>query len=319
VAEKRMFSQKITRSDAFLAMPTSARLLYYDLSMDADDDGFVDRPKSVMKLTGASDDDLSILIAKSFVIPFENGVCVIKHWRINNYIRGDRYKETNYRELKNQLLTKENGAYTLKMHSGIPSDNQVVTTWERSIDKIRLDKDSINIMVKSNDVDRVQEVQSSSSFAPKKEDEPTNEKSLSKTEKDFNSLWELYPRKIGKKDALKYYQAAVKHGTTFDDVKAGIENYVSYIERNKIEPQFIKHGKTWFYQKGWVDDYSTNYTSGSKPYTKTVKQSPEWLKNYENVKEPEEKALTPEEVEKEMEKLKAKFETKIPEALKGRP
>ena len=79
-------------------------------------------------------------------------------------------------ELKNQLLTKENGAYTLKMHSGIPSDNQVVTTWERSIDKIRLDKDSINIMVKSNDVDRVQEVQSSSSFAPKKEDEPTNEK-----------------------------------------------------------------------------------------------------------------------------------------------
>ena len=73
--KKECLAKKITRSDAFLSMPTSARLLYYDLSMDADDDGFVDRPKSIMKLTGASDDDLSILIAKSFVIPFENGVC----------------------------------------------------------------------------------------------------------------------------------------------------------------------------------------------------------------------------------------------------
>jgi len=127
MAEKRMFSQKITRSDAFLAMPTSARLLYYDLSMDADDDGFVDRPKSIMRLTGASDDDLAVLIAKSFVIPFDNGICVIKHWRINNYIRGDRYKETNYLELKNKLSVKDNGSYTLKCNSGIPSDNQVTT------------------------------------------------------------------------------------------------------------------------------------------------------------------------------------------------
>ena len=140
MAEKRMFSQKITRSDAFLTMPTSARLLYYDLSMDADDDGFVDRPKSVIKLTGASADDLSILIAKSFVIPFENGVCVIKHWRINNYIRGDRYKKTNYLDLKDQLSVKENGAYTLKIDSGIPTDNQLTTKWEHRVDKVSIDK-----------------------------------------------------------------------------------------------------------------------------------------------------------------------------------
>ena len=140
MAEKRMFSQKITRSDAFLAMPTSARLLYYDLSMDADDDGFVDRPKSIMRLTGASDDDLAVLIAKSFVIPFDNGICVIKHWRINNYIRGDRYKETNYLELKNKLSVKDNGSYTLKCNSGIPSDNQVTTKWEHRVDKVSIDK-----------------------------------------------------------------------------------------------------------------------------------------------------------------------------------
>lgn len=140
MADKRMFSQKITRSDAFLTMPTSARLLYYDLSMDADDDGFVDRPKSVMRLTGASEDDLSVLVAKAFVIPFENGICVIKHWRINNYIRGDRYKETNYLELKHQLSVKENGAYTLKIGSGIPTDNQVTTIREHRVDKVSIDK-----------------------------------------------------------------------------------------------------------------------------------------------------------------------------------
>jgi len=140
MADKRMFSQKITRSDAFLTMPTSARLLYYDLSMDADDDGFVDRPKSVMRLTGASEDDLSVLVAKAFVIPFENGICVIKHWRINNYIRGDRYKETNYLELKQQLAVKENGAYTIKIDSGIPTDNQVTTNREHRVDKVSIDK-----------------------------------------------------------------------------------------------------------------------------------------------------------------------------------
>ena len=93
-----------------------------------------------MRLTGASEDDLSVLVAKAFVIPFENGICVIKHWRINNYIRGDRYKETNYLELKQQLAVKENGVYTIKIDSGIPTDNQVTTIREHRVDKVSIDK-----------------------------------------------------------------------------------------------------------------------------------------------------------------------------------
>ncbi len=111
MAQRRMFSQKIVASDAFLEMPTSSRELYFQLGMYADDDGFVN-PKKIMRMVGASDDDIKILSGKRFVLPFENGVVVIKHWKINNLIRKDFYEETIYTEQKKQLLTKENKAYT---------------------------------------------------------------------------------------------------------------------------------------------------------------------------------------------------------------
>lgn len=141
MAERRMFNKQITRSDAFLDMPRSTRLLYYDLSLDADDDGFIDKYKSIMRLTGASEDDLKLLIAKSFIIPFENGVIVIKHWRMNNLIRSDRYKPTVYQEEKKQLSLKENGSYTKKTTIGIPNDNQRETQY--SIEKDSIVKESI--------------------------------------------------------------------------------------------------------------------------------------------------------------------------------
>lgn len=113
MAERRMFAKAIIDSDAFLDMPISARLLYYDLSMRADDDGFVNSPKKIMKFVGATNDDMNILIARKFVILFENGVVVIKHWRIHNYIRKDTYKETQYIEEKACLQLDETNAYNL--------------------------------------------------------------------------------------------------------------------------------------------------------------------------------------------------------------
>ena len=113
MAERRMFAKTIIDSDAFLDMPITARLLYYDLSMRADDDGFVNSPKKIMKMIGASQDDLKILCAKKFIIPFDNGVVVIKHWKIHNYIRKDTYKETPYKEEKAFLELDENNAYRL--------------------------------------------------------------------------------------------------------------------------------------------------------------------------------------------------------------
>lgn len=106
-----MFSKAIVLSDAFLDMPMSARCLYFTLSMLADDDGFVNSPKSVMRQCGASEDDFKILFGKNFLISFDSGLVVIKHWRINNYLRNDRYQQTNYREEKMQLSIEPNGSY----------------------------------------------------------------------------------------------------------------------------------------------------------------------------------------------------------------
>ena len=114
MAERRMFAKTIIDSDAFMDMPVTARLLYYDLGMRADDDGFVNSPKKITRMIGASEDDLKILCAKKFIIPFENGVVVIKHWLIHNYVRKDTYHETKYKELKALLEYDENNSYRLK-------------------------------------------------------------------------------------------------------------------------------------------------------------------------------------------------------------
>lgn len=113
VAERRMIAKTIIDSDAFLDMPQSTQLLYFHLAMRGDDDGFVNKPKTIMRITGASDDDIKLLIAKKFIIPFESGVVVIKHWKIHNYIQKDRYKETKYKDEKAMLELDNNKAYRL--------------------------------------------------------------------------------------------------------------------------------------------------------------------------------------------------------------
>lgn len=127
MAEKRMFSKKIIDTDWFMEMPTSSQNLYFHLSMRADDDGFVANPKRILKLVGASEDDYKVLISKKFIIPFESGVCVITDWRINNYLRNDRYTETIYKEEKSQLTLDENGRYNVGIPSGIPAVYQEYT------------------------------------------------------------------------------------------------------------------------------------------------------------------------------------------------
>ena len=114
MAERRMFAKTIIDSDAFLDMPATTQLLYFHLSMRADDDGFINNPKKIQRVVGCSDDDLKLLMAKQFILAFESGVIVIKHWKIHNYIRGDRKKETVYPEEMALLEVKDNGAYTFK-------------------------------------------------------------------------------------------------------------------------------------------------------------------------------------------------------------
>jgi hypothetical protein len=139
MAERRMFAKTIVLSDAFLDMPLSARCLYFTLGMLADDDGFVNSPKSIMRQAGASNDDLNLLMVKRFILKFDSGVIVIKHWRIHNYIQKDRYKGSKYIEEKASLMIDPNGAYTECIQDVSILDTQV----RLGKDRLELGKDSI--------------------------------------------------------------------------------------------------------------------------------------------------------------------------------
>lgn len=141
MASKRMFSEKIVCSDAFMEMPTSTQALYFHLGMKVDDDGFVN-PKMIMRMIGANEDELKVLIGKKFVIPFKNGVLVLKHHRINNNLDKHNHTPTVYTEELNSLYLKENKAYTLDSSQGLPmqSENSLITDGKKSLDKIRIEE-----------------------------------------------------------------------------------------------------------------------------------------------------------------------------------
>lgn len=130
MAERRMFAKTIIDSDAFLDMPLSTQSLYFHLSMRADDDGFINNPKRIQRMLGCGDDDLKLLMAKRFILSFESGVIVIKHWKIHNYIRNDRYKTTVYQEEKKMLTEDENKSYTVEIHKPKVPENVVISTPE---------------------------------------------------------------------------------------------------------------------------------------------------------------------------------------------
>ena len=145
MANKRMFTKQIIDSDAFLDMPLSSQALYFHLNMRADDDGFIKNPKKIQRMIGATDDDLKILIGKRFVLLFQSGVIVIKHWRMHNTLKGDRYTPTQYRDEISTLVLKENKSYTDKLQTApiqvgaiVETEwNQIGTAEEKSIGKYR--------------------------------------------------------------------------------------------------------------------------------------------------------------------------------------
>lgn len=201
MAERRMFAKTIIDSDAFIDMPTSARLLYYDLAMRADDDGFVNSPKKIIRMTGASDDDLSVLILKKFIIPFESGVVVIKHWRIHNYIRKDTYNETAYKDEKSTLILDENKAYKLLDTTCIPPVDETSTQDRLGKDSIGKDSINNNIPVSENE---------SAKASKHKYGEYNNvllkDEELQKLQKDYKN-WEALIKYLDEYIEMKGYKA----------------------------------------------------------------------------------------------------------------
>lgn len=200
-----MFAKTIIDSDAFLDMPVTARLLYYDLSMRADDDGFVNSPKKIMRMVGASQDDLMILAARKFIIPFDSGVVVIKHWRIHNYIRKDTYRETQYTEEKSMLEQDKNGAYSLSVDEPWTSRGRAVDTG-KDIDRLGKDIDSIRDITPPNPPKRGKR------FTPPTVDEVRaycRERSNNVDAEKFVDFYTAKGWKVGK-NPMKDWKAAVR-------------------------------------------------------------------------------------------------------------
>lgn len=230
MAERRMFAKTIIDSDAFLDMPMSARLLYYDLGMRADDDGFINSPKKIMRMIGASNDDVNILIARKFVIPFDSGVVVIKHWRINNYLRNDRYTETKYLEEKSTLDVDKNGSYTAKNNTGIPVGIPTVSTG-----KVRLGKDSIG-----KDINTIS-CNGNSGIEV-----------LDQKEMWFESFWEIYPKHQDKKKAKQKFLKLCTDEKKYQEIMDGLRNVLPVWA--KKDTKYIPMPTTWLNGERWNDE-----------------------------------------------------------------
>ena len=223
MAERRMFAKTIIDSDAFIDMPTTTRLLYYDLAMRADDDGFINSPKKICRMTGASDDDLKILAMKKFIIPFESGVVVIKHWKIHNYIRKDTYIPTKYWEEMKTLSLDENKSYTQRPRLVDGSSTQD-----------RLGEERLGEERESN----------STLFAPPTLDEVKaycQERGNSIDAQRFIDYYTANGWKVGKVD-MEDWRAAVRNWETYEKGKQADKQNSSYDLENFFELAANKGG-----------------------------------------------------------------------------
>lgn len=259
-----MFAKTIIDSDAFLDMPLSTQALYFHLSMRADDDGFINNPKKIQRMVGCGDDDLKLLMAKRFILVFESGVIVIKHWKIHNYIRNDRYKPTLYQDEKALLADKDNKAYTFAEELpeqneklGIPDDNQTVYQMDT---QVRLGKDRLG--------------------------------------KDSEEIKDITPSKKTKATPIRHKYGEYKNVLLSDEqvekLKAEFPNdYQERIER--LSEYCASTGKTYKNYLATIRNWAKKDNQFRKPPTKGYSQNvrreklPDWVNN-----PPKEKKISPE-------------------------
>ena len=177
MAERRMFAKTIIDSDAFLDMPLSTQALYFHLAMRADDEGFVNNPKKIQRMVSASEDDLKVLATKRFIIPFESGVVVIRHWKIHNYIQNDRKHDTVCEDEKSLITVKKNGEYEMYtdcIQNGYNLDTEVSigkdSIVEDSIGKSRLDEVSKEESINNSFYEVSIPIRGGGEWIPKEED-----------------------------------------------------------------------------------------------------------------------------------------------------
>ena len=227
MAKRRFLSLDIVNSDAFLEMPLSAQALYMHLILAADDDGFVGAPRRIQRFVGANEDDFKLLIAKRFLLTFDSGIAVIKHFKLQNTVKPDRYTPTVYQDELMLLRLKENRSYTelekVEISTMVPECIQNGTRLEPqySIDKISIDKSNRYIAQKM-------------------------------AQETFNDFWQAYPRKVSKKKAFESWLKICPDGELLALIIAAVELHKK--SEQWQDERYIPHPSTWLNQRRWEDE-----------------------------------------------------------------
>ena len=235
-----MFSLDVVDTDAFLDLPASSQSLYFHLGLRADDDGFISSPRRIASTVNASTDDLKLLIAKGFIIPFASGVCVVRDWKINNYIQRDRYSPTLYAEEKSQLESSKNGRYLLA------------------------DTKCIQDVSKPDTQDRVELGYISS---------PTAQSAGKGNDATFSAFWNAYPRKAGKGAAQK---AFAKVRVSLNILLSALEAQKQSDQWKRDGGRYIPYPATWLNQKRWEDEPPAQPEKDMEPAKDWTVTHPEW-------------------------------------------
>ena len=265
MANKAIFSKTIIDTDAFLEMPATTQNLYFHLNMHADDDGFIGNPKRIGRMIGASDDDFKILIAKKFIIVFESGVIVIKHWRIHNTLSKMRYKETSYLDEKSQLLIKENNAYSLD--EGKPlDDSRLVEMGKRQVRRT-VDEQETNLSKDKLSKDKTSKDKLS-------EDKPSKKKSA---KADLNGMIDSFTGNEELKEALKAFLDMRK------SIKKPIQTeYAFKLALNKLKQlSDIDSIRIEIVNQSVEHNWRTFYTLQNSYRTNTEVEMPDYMKKQE--------------------------------------
>lgn len=266
MAERRMFAKTIIDSDAFLDMPLSTQALYFHLSMRADDDGFLNNANRIMRTIGANNNDFDLLLAKKFIIRFDGGICVIKHWRIHNYIQADRYSETNYKKEKSMLCLDENKAYTLEntnkklvgnkiVETNLITNNPCIHDVYKVDTQVRLGKDSIG---KDSIGNNSASNNASSTKVPH---------SFYKSVIDYLNLKANKSFKFTTKETQKIIKARYREGYSLEDFKKVIDNKCREWLNNPTMDMYLRP-KTLFGTKfeSYLNEKNINVPKENKNY-----------------------------------------------------
>lgn len=238
-----MINLDIVDTDSFLDMPVSSQLLYFHLNARGDDDGFVASPKKITRMVGAQPDDMKVLVSKKFIITFSDGVCVIKHWRINNFIRKDIYEETKYSELKKSLFIRPNGAYTQTQ-----------------------DDRALPVPLGHYKIENIDVNATSTLRRPSIVKKRIGKVSVDKAPDEFELFWSEYPKKIAKQTALRSWLKIDPSKELIKTIMASLNKYKQTEQWRKDKGQFIPYPATWLNQGRYNDEIDT--TAGKRTVDK---------------------------------------------------